>query len=187
MTGLVSRGVDGVGYRAWSENTPHLSYPLCQIGTVTFEGDEIVGSWQTLVNPEDHFDGMNISIHGIDQHAVQDVPTFPQYVRFDERGLETGSSDGPRHRLPAKAAGQQLLPVVLATAPVLDSTESGAGHGRKLPLGKVGSSALSGPDMITSWFRGEEQVGTWIFFTHSADRRVEPQEVFSWSGLESYW
>jgi len=51
---------------------------ICQIGAVTFEGGEIVGSWQTLVNPEDHFDGMNISIHGIDQRAVRDAPTFPQ-------------------------------------------------------------------------------------------------------------
>jgi len=51
---------------------------ICQIGAVTFEGGEIVNSWQSLVNPEEYFDGMNISIHGIDQRAVRDAPTFPQ-------------------------------------------------------------------------------------------------------------
>ena len=51
---------------------------ICQIGVVSFEDGEIVSSWQSLINPEDHFDGMNVSIHGIDRHAVEDAPTFPQ-------------------------------------------------------------------------------------------------------------
>ena len=54
---------------------------ICQIGAVSFEGGEIVGSWQTLVNPEDRFDGMNVSIHGIDQEAVREAPTFPELSR----------------------------------------------------------------------------------------------------------
>jgi DNA polymerase-3 subunit epsilon len=51
---------------------------ICQIGIVAFENGSVKESWQSLVNPEDHFDGINTSIHGIDQHAVKRAPTFPR-------------------------------------------------------------------------------------------------------------
>ncbi len=51
---------------------------ICQIGAVTFQDDKIVDTWQTLLNPEDYFDPMNVSIHGIYEDMVQDAPTFPQ-------------------------------------------------------------------------------------------------------------
>lgn len=50
---------------------------ICQIGIVAFENGSVKESWQSLVNPEDCFDGINISIHGIDQRAVKGAPTFP--------------------------------------------------------------------------------------------------------------
>ncbi|MGD0764889.1 MAG: exonuclease domain-containing protein [Dehalococcoidia bacterium] len=50
---------------------------ICQIGIVAFENGSVKESWQSLVNPEDYFDGVNISIHGIDQDAVKRAPTFP--------------------------------------------------------------------------------------------------------------
>ena len=51
---------------------------ICQIGIVSFVDGQIVNTWQSLINPEDHFDGMNVSIHGIDRQSVEDAPTFPQ-------------------------------------------------------------------------------------------------------------
>jgi DNA polymerase-3 subunit epsilon len=51
---------------------------ICQIGIVAFENGRVKESWQSLVNPEDYFDGINTSIHGIDQHAVKRAPTFPR-------------------------------------------------------------------------------------------------------------
>lgn len=51
---------------------------ICQIGIVAFENGSVKESWQSLVNPEDYFDGINVSIHGIDEHAVKGAPTFPQ-------------------------------------------------------------------------------------------------------------
>jgi DNA polymerase-3 subunit epsilon len=51
---------------------------ICQIGIVAFENGSVKESWQSLVNPEDYFDGINTSIHGIDQHAVKRAPTFPR-------------------------------------------------------------------------------------------------------------
>ena len=51
---------------------------ICQIGVVSFSHGEIVDSWEALVDPEDYFDEVNVSIHGIDEAAVQNAPTLPQ-------------------------------------------------------------------------------------------------------------
>ncbi|MCY3017721.1 MAG: exonuclease domain-containing protein [Planctomycetota bacterium] len=51
---------------------------ICQIGAVVFQDGKAKDGLDTLVNPEDYFDGMNVSIHGITEEMVQDAPTFPQ-------------------------------------------------------------------------------------------------------------
>jgi len=51
---------------------------ICQIGLVTFRDGVIADSWQSLVNPEDYFDGLNVSIHGINERAVKHAPKFPE-------------------------------------------------------------------------------------------------------------
>lgn len=51
---------------------------ICQVGMVTFENGRVVESWGSLVNPHDYFDWINIDIHGIDEAAVKDAPTFQQ-------------------------------------------------------------------------------------------------------------
>jgi DNA polymerase-3 subunit epsilon len=51
---------------------------ICQVGVVTFENGRVVESWGSLVNPQDYFDRFNIAIHGIDEAAVKDAPTFQQ-------------------------------------------------------------------------------------------------------------
>lgn len=56
---------------------PNLA-SICQVGVVTFSNEIIVDKWQTLVNPEDYFDGMNISVHGITEEMVIDAPNFQQ-------------------------------------------------------------------------------------------------------------
>lgn len=50
---------------------------ICQIGLAHFVGGEPHEIWQTLVNPEDYFDGGNVHIHGIDEAAVRSAPIFP--------------------------------------------------------------------------------------------------------------
>jgi DNA polymerase-3 subunit epsilon len=62
---------------------------ICQVGLVAFQDGAVGGSWQSLVNPEDFFDGMNVSIHGIDEESVKGAPTFPQ-VRDLIAGRLTG-------------------------------------------------------------------------------------------------
>jgi len=49
---------------------------ICQIGVVTFTDGNVAGSWQSLIDPEDEFDPVNVSIHGIDENAVAGAPRF---------------------------------------------------------------------------------------------------------------
>jgi DNA polymerase-3 subunit epsilon len=49
---------------------------ICQVGVAEFMNGALANKWQSLINPEDHFDGINVSIHGIDEEAVQDAPTW---------------------------------------------------------------------------------------------------------------
>lgn len=53
---------------------------ICQIGAAKFIDGQIAGEWSSFINPEDYFDDVNVSIHGIDEDAVQGAPTFPEIV-----------------------------------------------------------------------------------------------------------
>lgn len=63
---------------------------ICQVGVATFEDGAHVGSWSSLVDPEDEFDGFNVSIHGIDEQAVKGAPKWPS-VAAELRALLAGS------------------------------------------------------------------------------------------------
>ncbi len=49
---------------------------ICQVGIVVFSDGMVADSWESLVNPEDFFDPLNVAIHGIDEHAVHGAPRF---------------------------------------------------------------------------------------------------------------
>jgi DNA polymerase-3 subunit epsilon len=49
---------------------------ICQIGVAIFENDEVHGEWQSFIDPEDYFDPINSSIHGIEERDVKGAPTF---------------------------------------------------------------------------------------------------------------
>jgi DNA polymerase-3 subunit epsilon len=51
---------------------------ICQIGAVRVEGGTIAATMRTLINPQDYFDPMNISIHGITEEMVEDAPCFAE-------------------------------------------------------------------------------------------------------------
>ena len=51
---------------------------ICQIGIVKYEDGVLTDEWKSYIDPEDYFDGMNISIHGIDESTVEGAPTFPE-------------------------------------------------------------------------------------------------------------
>lgn len=49
---------------------------ICQIGLVSHQDGVVVEEWSTYVDPEDYFDGVNVSIHGIDESVVRGAPSF---------------------------------------------------------------------------------------------------------------
>jgi DNA polymerase-3 subunit epsilon len=50
---------------------------ICQVGMARFMNGELLEEWKTYVDPEDYFDGINISIHGIDEDRVKGAPALP--------------------------------------------------------------------------------------------------------------
>lgn len=62
---------------------------ICQLGLAGFNGRQLVSEWKSLVDPQDEFDPFNVSIHGIDEDAVQGAPTFEQ-LATELRGLLAG-------------------------------------------------------------------------------------------------
>jgi len=55
---------------------PNLS-SICQIGIAKFKDGALVSQWESLVNPNDYFDEMNIAVHAITPKMVKAAPTLP--------------------------------------------------------------------------------------------------------------
>lgn len=51
---------------------------ICQIGLARYEGGLLTEEWKSYIDPEDYFDDMNISIHGIDESTVRGAPVLAQ-------------------------------------------------------------------------------------------------------------
>jgi len=49
---------------------------ICQIGLVKYENGVLSEEWKSYVDPEDYFDPINVSIHGISESVVCGAPTF---------------------------------------------------------------------------------------------------------------
>lgn len=96
---------------------------ICQIGIVKFENGVQVDAYESLVNPEDYFSGMNVSIHGIDEEDVIDAPTFPEVyedvARFLSGNLVLSHGWFDRRALEKVIGKYDLKPI---PSPWLDST-----------------------------------------------------------------
>jgi DNA polymerase III subunit epsilon len=51
---------------------------ICSIGAATFEDGKVMSEWYSLVDPQDYFDDLNVSIHGIDEGMVVGAPTYAE-------------------------------------------------------------------------------------------------------------
>jgi DNA polymerase III subunit epsilon len=51
---------------------------ICQIGISVFENNREIEAVSLLVDPDDYFDAINVSIHGINESKVQGKPRFLQ-------------------------------------------------------------------------------------------------------------
>ena len=49
---------------------------ICQIGLAKYVNGVLSKEWKTYVDPEDYSDGINVSIHGIDESLVRGAPNF---------------------------------------------------------------------------------------------------------------
>ncbi len=54
---------------------------VCQVGAVVFKDGEPVSTFASLVDPDDFFDPVNVSIHGIDEDTVRGSPRFTSVHR----------------------------------------------------------------------------------------------------------
>jgi len=50
---------------------------ICQIGIACYQNGLLLDTWKSYIDPEDEFDGMNISIHGIDEDIIKGSPKLP--------------------------------------------------------------------------------------------------------------
>lgn len=60
---------------------------ICSIGVVAFEGGAPISHWYSLIDPDDFFDPVNVSIHGISERDVQGAPTFSDVASEIDRFL----------------------------------------------------------------------------------------------------
>lgn len=60
---------------------------ICQVGLSVFRGGEVVEQWSTLIDPDDYFDPVNVSVHGIDAAATTGAPTFRGVTQELQRRL----------------------------------------------------------------------------------------------------
>lgn len=62
---------------------------ICSVGVAVFERGAVVSEWYSLVDPDDYFDPVNISIHGIREADVQGSPTFREALPEIDRLLDS--------------------------------------------------------------------------------------------------
>ncbi|MBI3126386.1 MAG: 3'-5' exoribonuclease [Candidatus Tectomicrobia bacterium] len=58
---------------------------ICAIGAAAFEDGQLSSEWYSLVDPDDYFDPVNVSIHGIDERMVAGSPTYRDAASTIER------------------------------------------------------------------------------------------------------
>ena len=51
---------------------------ICQVGLARFSDGRLVDTWVSLIDPDDYFDEINVSIHGIDEAAVRGAPLWAE-------------------------------------------------------------------------------------------------------------
>jgi len=60
---------------------------ICAVGAAIFEHGQLSSQWYSLVDPDDYFDPVNVSIHGIDGNMVLGAPVYKDVAKTIERLL----------------------------------------------------------------------------------------------------
>lgn len=74
--------MEGINFVALDVETANRKRgSICAIGLAKFINGEIVGTYETLINPEEEFEGINIHKHKIKPEEVKNSPTYPKIVQ----------------------------------------------------------------------------------------------------------
>lgn len=49
---------------------------ICSVGAALFQNGQLSSEWYSLIDPDDYFDPVNVSIHGIDDSMIAESPTY---------------------------------------------------------------------------------------------------------------
>lgn len=55
---------------------------ICQIGLAHYVDGSLAQGVTTYIDPQDYFDLMNVSVHGITEDTIQGAPTFAEFARL---------------------------------------------------------------------------------------------------------
>lgn len=61
------------------ETANYNRHSICAAGFVFVEDGEIIDQVYSLINPEEEFYSINMSVHGIRPRDIQDAPKFPEF------------------------------------------------------------------------------------------------------------
>ncbi len=76
---------------AFDVETPNrMNHRMSSIGITVIEDGEIVERYDSLVNPETHFDYFNTRLTGIRAEMVREAPTFPELWSEIEPRMSSG-------------------------------------------------------------------------------------------------
>ncbi len=81
-----SRNKDFVAIDVETANADRSS--ICQIGVALYEDGMLSDEWESYIDPQDLFDPINISIHGIDESMVRGSPKLDEVAEDIYRSLD---------------------------------------------------------------------------------------------------
>jgi len=154
---------------------------ICQIGIARFSAGKLVDQWVTLVDPEDYFDKVNISIHGIEPGMVAGQPKLPDVVdtlrKYLENTISVCHTHFDRLALNRGFARYQLQPIAtswLDSARVVRRTWKDlawGGYGLANVCAKLGyefthhdaleDAKAAGHVLIAALHESQQDLGTW--------------------------
>ena len=84
------------------ETANHDLSSIRQVGIASFNDGLLRNSWESLVNPQDEFDPLCVSIHGIDAEKVRSSPSWAAvYSKVNSRlqgNIVAGQERSSKHR-----------------------------------------------------------------------------------------
>jgi len=97
------------------ETANYSRHSICQIGIACFRAGKMVESWQSLVDPEEPFNGFNVGLHGIGPETVAGAPNwagiFPEVERLLTGAAVASHTDFDRAALTLACEKAQIQPV----------------------------------------------------------------------------